>query len=136
MLPRGIRNNNPLNIRHSHANQWLGLRTVQTDSEFCQFETVEWGIRAAYRILRAYRQRAVVTTGDIIYQWAPPKENDTRAYLRTVCRLTGYEDYRYLPTAFWPRLLWAMAKVECGSAAPPLNVFEDVYQKMINNDEL
>ena len=29
MLPRGIRNNNPLNIRRS-KDQWQGLRAVQT----------------------------------------------------------------------------------------------------------
>ena len=40
MLPRGIRNNNPLNIRRS-KDQWQGLRAQQTDASFCQFETNE-----------------------------------------------------------------------------------------------
>ena len=34
MLPRGIRNNNPLNIRRS-KDQWQGLRAQQTDASFC-----------------------------------------------------------------------------------------------------
>ena len=32
MLPRGIRNNNPLNIRRS-KDQWQGLRAQQTDAQ-------------------------------------------------------------------------------------------------------
>ena len=35
MLPRGIRNNNPLNIRRS-KDKWKGLRAVQADAQFCQ----------------------------------------------------------------------------------------------------
>jgi len=49
-LPRGIRNNNPLNIRKS-ADKWQGLSTLQEDKEFFQFETIEWGWRAAFVIL-------------------------------------------------------------------------------------
>ena len=46
MLPRGIRNNNPLNIRRTAKDQWQGLRAQQTDSAFCQFERLEYGWRA------------------------------------------------------------------------------------------
>ena len=41
MLPRGIRNNNPLNIRRTAKDQWKGLRAQQTDASFCQFESME-----------------------------------------------------------------------------------------------
>ena len=47
MLPRGIRNNNPLNIRRG-KDQWKGLRAQQTDASFCQFESLEYGWRAAF----------------------------------------------------------------------------------------
>ena len=47
MLPRGIRNNNPLNIRRTAKDQWKGLRAQQTDASFCQFESLEFGWRAA-----------------------------------------------------------------------------------------
>ena len=46
MLPRGIRNNNPLNIRRTAKDQWKGLRAQQTDASFCQFESLEYGWRA------------------------------------------------------------------------------------------
>lgn len=51
MLPRGIRNNNPLNIRRTAKDQWQGLRAQQTDANFCQFESLEYGWRAAFYLL-------------------------------------------------------------------------------------
>ena len=50
MLPRGIRNNNPLNIRRS-KDQWQGMRREQTDPSFCQFENLAYGWRAAFKLL-------------------------------------------------------------------------------------
>lgn len=52
--PRGLRNNNPLNIRRS-ADLWQGLRKEQSDPEFFQFESIAWGYRAAFVVLRTYR---------------------------------------------------------------------------------
>ena len=37
MIARGIRNNNPLNIRRS-KDKWQGMKALQTDAQFCQFE--------------------------------------------------------------------------------------------------
>ena len=50
MIARGIRNNNPLNIRRS-KDKWQGLKTLQTDAQFCQFETMAYGWRAAFVML-------------------------------------------------------------------------------------
>ena len=38
MIARGIRNNNPLNIRRS-KDKCQGMKALQTDPQFCQFET-------------------------------------------------------------------------------------------------
>ena len=46
-MTRGIRNNNPLNIRHS-SDRWEGAREEQTDSAFVQFQTMAYGYRAAW----------------------------------------------------------------------------------------
>lgn len=43
MLPRGIRNNNPLNIKI--GNDWKG-EVPNTDGTFEQFESMEYGLRA------------------------------------------------------------------------------------------
>jgi len=92
-LSRGLRNNNPLNIRHS-ASRWQGARVEQTDKAFVQFTSMTMGYRAAWRILETYykhfeAQHKPFTPRNIIYRWAPPNENDSEAYLRRVCRLTN-----------------------------------------------
>lgn len=90
MIPRGIRNNNPLNIRRGKS-KWQGLRAQQTDAQFCQFETLEWGWRAAFRLLTRtyYHEYRLYTIRAIIQKWAPAIENKTETYIRNVSRLTG-----------------------------------------------
>ena len=92
MLPRGIRNNNPLNIRRG-KDQWKGLRAQQQDAAFCQFETLEYGWRAAFHLLTRtyYHKYHLYTIRKIIGKWAPPGENQTEAYIRNVSRLTGID---------------------------------------------
>ena len=91
MLPRGIRNNNPLNIRRG-KDQWQGLRAQQTDAQFCQFETLEYGWRAAFYLLTRtyYHKYRLYTIRGIVSKWAPPQDhNNTEAYIRNVCKRTG-----------------------------------------------
>ena len=125
-MTRGTRNNNPLNIRRS-ADRWEGTRSEQTDPSFVQFDTMAYGYRAAWKTLESYwnhfhriRQPFNVTT--IIHRWAPPTENDTQNYIRTVLRLTGLGGKENLPqpsrgvdTAKLERLLTAMTTMECGT---------------------
>ena len=90
-LPRGIRNNNPLNIRRTGKDQWKELSKTQSDRSFCQFETLEWGWRAAFYLLTRtyYHKYRLYTIRGIVSRWAPSSENDTRAYIENVSRLTG-----------------------------------------------
>lgn len=92
--PRGIRNNNPGNIRWSN-DQWKGLipKDQATDKSFCVFRSPEYGIRAMARILRKYTQYPgmpnvgnpkIDTVREIISRWAPPNENNTEAYIQSV----------------------------------------------------
>ena len=89
-IPRGIRNNNPLNIRRSKDN-WKGMRAVQSDAQFCQFESLEWGWRAAFYLLTRtyYHKYRLFTIRAIVQKWAPAIENNTKAYIANVSRLTG-----------------------------------------------
>ena len=92
-IPRGLRNNNPLNIRHS-ADKWEGARIEQTDKSFVQFASLAYGYRAAWKVLDTYclafrRERKPYTLRNIIARWAPPSENDTDAYVRSVVGLSG-----------------------------------------------
>jgi hypothetical protein len=91
MTPRGIRNNNPGNIRKSHE-PWRGLLPAgeQTDPAFFRFSSPEWGIRALAVILRTYQTKhGLKTVRAMIQRWAPESENDTEAYCQAVCTAVG-----------------------------------------------
>ena len=85
-LPRGLRNCNPGNIRIT-KDKWQGLREKQEDKSFFQFTEMKWGYRALIRTLQNYRKRHnCITIGDFIRRWAPPVENNTNAYIISVCK--------------------------------------------------
>ena len=122
--PRGIRNNNPLNIRV--GNTWLGERANPTDSEFEEFVTMEYGYRAAFCILRRYiRRYRRNTIPAIISSWAPASENNTRRYIDFVCdkMKMGPDDIiKYEQKDVMVSLVSAMQMMECGVAADPEKV--------------
>jgi hypothetical protein len=86
--PRGIRNNNPGNIRHSDT-VWYGQALNQDDPAFVQFSDPEYGIRAIAKILLTYQRDGLNSVQGIINRWAPPSENDTDAYVQAVCNGCG-----------------------------------------------
>jgi len=86
--PRGIRNNNPGNIRVS-ADKWQGA--IGDDGAFFIFDTPENGIRALARILKNYRTKYnLKNIAGIIARWAPASENNTASYIQAVARSTGH----------------------------------------------
>lgn len=113
----GERNNNPLNIRKVPGVHWNGeiLPLKGDGGSFVRFESIEWGIRAALKILETYRDKYAATSiREIVSRWAPPAENNTEAYIATVCRLTGFGGNEKLGEKQWPALVKAMAVVESG----------------------
>lgn len=119
VIPRGIRNNNPLNIRI--GNTWLGERPHPTDPSFEEFVTIEYGYRAAFQILRRYiRRYRKNTISQIVSTWAPPTENKTQRYIDFVSNAMGlapdvpilYEDEKTMT-----QLVAAMQMMECGVPA-------------------
>lgn len=117
VVPRGIRNNNPLNIRH--GNVWLGEVNNPTDPEFEQFCTMEYGLRAAFMILRRYiRRYGHNTIRTIVSTWAPSNENNTTAYIERVAaqmKLDPDEPIKYEDDETMYKLVEAMCLVECGT---------------------
>ena len=84
-LPRGIRNCNPGNIRIT-KDKWKGLREEQTDKSFFQFVSMDYGYRALLRTLQNYNRRhGCKCISDYIKRWAPSVENNTNAYIISVC---------------------------------------------------
>lgn len=88
-MARGLRNNNPGNIRRSN-DSWVGLASEQTDLAFFQFTDPKYGIRAMARIIDNYKKRGIVTVEQIVATWAPTNENDTNAYIDSVYKQTGW----------------------------------------------
>ena len=90
VLTRGIRNNNPGNIRRTDID-WKGEvpDALKTDDEFEEFISPLFGIRAMARILKKGAAAGRDTVREIITRWAPPSENDTASYIKSVSRRAG-----------------------------------------------
>lgn len=89
-LPRGIRNNNPGNIRWGSA--WKGLKKdgKQQDPSFCVFKSSVFGIRALAKVLINYKKiHGLNTVRQIVSRYAPPNENQTTAYVQSVAKQLG-----------------------------------------------
>ena len=121
MEPRGIRNNNPLNIRK--GSNWKGERPVQTDKAFEEFQTMQYGIRAGFVILRKYITgyngitQKFNTIEKIVRRWAPPTENATQKYIDFVAKDMGISPSRTIAfsnKSLMVDLVYAMIFVECG----------------------
>ena len=119
--PRGIRNNNPLNIRK--GNNWIGERQPQTDKAFEEFQSLEYGVRAGFLLLRKYMSgyhgltRKFDTINLIIRRRAPPTENSTKRYIDYVSKDMGMDPntrFDFKDKRTMCNLVAAMIKVECG----------------------
>ena len=87
-IPRGYRNNNPLNIRNS-SEKWAGEIRPSQDTAFKQFKSMGYGFRAALKLLRNYIGKGYNTITKIINRWAPPSENNTGSYIKNVSTRSG-----------------------------------------------
>lgn len=121
IVPRGIRNNNPLNIRK--GNNWQGERQPQTDKAFEEFESMQYGIRAGFKLIRKYMSgyngltKKFNTIELIIKRWAPPTENATQRYIDFVSKTTGIPSRQKLSfdnKKAMCDIVSAMIQVECG----------------------
>ena len=131
--PRGIRNNNPLNIRK--GNNWKGEVANQTDNAFEQFVSMQMGVRAGFKILKNYmtgyggRVKPLTNVHDIIHRWAPPNENNCKAYIDSVCRFSGLHEFERLQFSDRTKILAlvdGMIRVECGQPVS-LDIIASAY---------
>lgn len=115
-VSRGRRNNNPGNIRIS-SQKFQGEVQPSSDKAFKQFSTMDYGYRALIKVLQTYQDKYHLrTVRQMITRWAPSGENDTAAYIRAVCRDTGYKpddpiDMHKRDAAL--KMARAISKVEC-----------------------
>ena len=125
MTARGIRNNNPGNIRV--GDQWQGL-TGEDNAGFCTFDTPEHGIRALAKVLLAYQYKhGLRTLRQMVSRWAPETENDTDAYIDAVCRAcfaSPDNPYTLTPSRLLP-LVAAIIKHENGEQPYSADVLQN-----------
>ena len=134
--PRGIRNNNPLNI--VRGSNWLGLSVEQNDTGFCQFSEMKYGLRAAMYLLKKYITKYNRDTiAKIIAAWAPNSDgNNEDAYAKVVGRHLKKQVNDFVYTIDIPKLTYAMACVECGQrhiqeAGITVELCEKIYKEYL-----
>ena len=140
-MKRGIRNNNPLNIRRS-ATRWQGAREEQKDKSFVQFKSMAYGYRAAWKVLQSYYERFCLqgqtfTVRNIISRWAPPTENNTDKYITDVCNLSGLTPNTRIGLSSKnaiKKMVYAMSIIENGNTdatraagLPDMDIIEQGY---------
>jgi hypothetical protein len=88
-LPRGIRNNNPGNLRGNA--EWKG-KTGADEGGYLTFESPQSGLRAmAVNLLVQQNKHGLNTVQDIVTKYAPPSENDTASYIKQVSQALGVQ---------------------------------------------
>lgn len=118
-LPRGLRNNNPGNIRRN-SDVFQGEVNPSRDQQFKQFKTMAYGYRAMFKILsNYYRKYSLTTIRKIIGRWAPENENNTSAYVSLVSSYAGIgpDDLICFDREQMIRIVAGMSKVENGKEA-------------------
>lgn len=102
--PRGLRNNNPGNIRVGNS-AWNGKIPLINNTDyhgsvtnvvkaFEQFTELRYGLRALMKIIYNYYHRHGLTTvTDIITRYAPHFENNTMSYINIVSNMVGLAPY-------------------------------------------
>lgn len=106
------RNNNPGNIRDSDFARRMGA--IGAANGFAVFPDEATGLAAMGALLRgnSYRNLSII---DAISRYAPPSENDTRAYQQRIAQLTGLDiqlRIRDLDESQFSALLGAMRRIE------------------------
>lgn len=137
-LTRGIRNNNPGNLRFVALNNWVGkipyVQNTDTDKAFEQFTDIKYGIRAMLRVVINNIDKGNDTITKIISRYAPPSENDTKAYINSVsktCGLQPDEKIKNVDAVFLITIARAIIKNEVGKDA--LYVLDSDIQDAIDN---
>ncbi len=132
LLPRGIRNNNPGNIRLS-STKWQGQKPLQQDASFVEFIEPVYGLRALMKLLITYYAKFQLDTVEsIINRYAPPHENATDAYIHAVAKALKVgrcEKINVLGKKTLITLAKAITRHENGR--PPENLPADWYDDLV-----
>lgn len=124
-MTRGLRNNNPGNIRISGI-KYQGEIQPSKDKSFKQFSSMPYGYRAMFVILKHYYIRGHLTTiSQMIQRWAPANENNIIAYINHVSAWSGIHKDTVLEITskgMMCAVVAAMSRVENGIKANSTDV--------------
>ena len=127
MTARGLRNNNPGNIRINN-DLFQGEVRPSEDKSFKQFTTMAYGYRAMFKILSNYfKNYKLDTIRKMIIRWAPQKENHTEAYIKAVSDYAGIpadDPINVNDREQMIRIVAGMSKVENGVEADMSDVID------------
>lgn len=91
---RAYRNNNPGNIEYGAFARAYG--STHGDPRFAVFPTAIDGFNALAQLLLHHYKG--LTVAETIRKWAPPNENNTAAYIRSVCSWTELNSWDIIDT--------------------------------------
>lgn len=124
MISRGLRNNNPGNIRLD-GTDWQG-EVPSKDKSFKTFKTMAWGYRAMFVTLNTYQTKHKLRTiREMIGRWAPPNENNTENYVSAVAAGAGVDADSAVTSTnrdVMVPIVAAMSRMENGRAAVMVDV--------------
>lgn len=116
---RGVRNNNPLNIKR--GNNWNGETDIPNDPVFESFKAPKYGFRAGAKLLRNYQSLyGLNTVRELINRFAPNSENNTDTYVAFVAKEMGVSENEPLNLSSdttLAKLVHTMSKMESGNGA-------------------
>jgi hypothetical protein len=130
-VPQGLVNNNPLNIKYSPDNPWLGQ--TGREGEFSTFQSPDYGMRAGDKVLQTYGEKyGIDNISDVITRFAPPSENDTNAYIDYVTNKIGMERDEAIDLSdsdFRKNLTSIMAEYETGYKGLEERILSDIKRE-------
>lgn len=133
--PRGLRSNNPGNIRINSI-AYQGEVQPSRDKSFKQFSTMAHGYRAMFVVLHTYQRKYGLSTIEaMISRYAPATENHTRAYINTVAEWSGVQPTVRVTTTnagVMVPIVAAMSRMENGVPAVMADV-EEGWRMFIND---
>lgn len=120
---RGLRNNNPCNLKSSKNTKWDGQ--IGSDGKFIIFESPEYGIRACAKNLKNYQHKnGLDTLRSMVYRMGPPHENDTKKYVRNLSNIVGVSpDEKINVLKHLPEIIKGIIFLENGKMPYPEKMF-------------
>lgn len=131
-IPRGVRNNNPGNIRISN-NDWKGKipKAENSDGAFEQFMELKFGVRAMIVLIRNWIKKGTANTlRKVVSRYAPSNENNTAGYIDSVSKMTGIDPDAILDIdkATLNKIVLAMATKEVGQGHVKQSDFDEAWK--------